>query len=98
MGSDPAPFFDNFFLAHKKADWVKAQRKFRTNNVRKINNSFWFIDDLLSLNDDSIFEKHYKDIYPTELELKKENNSNSLKMENFILNHLTNEGTLASIL
>ena len=32
---------------------------------------------MLSLNDDSIFEKHYKDIYPTELELKKENNSNS---------------------
>ena len=30
----------------------------------------------LSLNDDSSFEKHYKDIYPTELELKEENNSN----------------------
>ena len=28
----------------------------------------WFIDGLLSLNDDSTFEKHYKDIYPTELE------------------------------
>ena len=27
-------------------------------------------------NDDSCFEKDYKDIYPTELELKKENNSN----------------------
>ena len=27
-------------------------------------------------NDDSSFEKDYKDIYPTELELKKENNSN----------------------
>ena len=32
---------------------------------------------MLSLNDDSVFEKPYKDIYPTELELKKENNSNS---------------------
>ena len=31
---------------------------------------------MLSLNDGSTFEKHYKDIYPTELELKKENNSN----------------------
>ena len=28
-------------------------------------------------NEDSTFEKHSKDIYPTELELKKENNSNS---------------------
>ena len=76
MRSDPAPFFANLFLAHKEADWLKAQRKLGTVNVRKINNSFRFIDDLLSLNDGSTFEKHYKDIYPTELELKKENNSN----------------------
>ena len=27
MGSDPAPFFVNLFLAHKEADWVKAQCK-----------------------------------------------------------------------
>ena len=32
---------------------------------------------MLSLNDSSGFEKHYKDIYPIELELKKESNSNS---------------------
>ena len=50
MGSDPAPFFANLFLAYKEADWVKAQRKLGTINVRKINNSFRFIDDLLSLN------------------------------------------------
>ena len=75
MGSDPATFFANLFLAHKEADWVKAQRKLGTISVRKINNSFGFIDDLLSLNDGSTFEKHYKDIYPTELELKKENNN-----------------------
>ena len=77
MASDPAPFFENLCLAHKEPDWVKAQHKLRTINVRKINNSFHFIDDLLLLNDDSTFSKHYKDIYPTELELKKENNSNS---------------------
>ena len=77
MGSDPAPFFANLFLAHKEADWVKAQHKLGAINVRKINNSFRFIDDLLSLNDGSTLEKHYKDVYPTELELKKENNSNS---------------------
>ena len=71
VGSDPAPFFANLFLAHKEADWVKAQLKFGTIIVRKLDNSFQFIDDLLSLNDDSTFEKHYKDIYPTELELKK---------------------------
>ena len=60
---------------HKEADW--AQRKLGTISVRKTNNSFRFIDDLLSLNDNSTFEKHYKDIYPTDPELKKENNTNS---------------------
>ena len=34
MGPDPAPFFANLFLAHNKADWVKAQRKLETINVR----------------------------------------------------------------
>ena len=49
MGSVPAPFFANLFLAHKKADWLKAQSKLGTVNFRKISNSFRFIDDLLSL-------------------------------------------------
>ena len=57
MRSDPAPFFANLFLAHKKAGWVKAQRKLGTINVRKVNNSFRFIDELLSLNDVSTFWK-----------------------------------------
>ena len=102
---DPAPFFANLFPAHKEADWVKAQLKFRKIIVRKINNSFQFIDDLQSLNDDSTFEKQYMDIYSAELELKKENDSNScgfvfiftftLKMKNFMVNYLTDEITLS---
>ena len=68
MESDSAPFFANLSLAHKEADCVKAPLQLETINFRKINNSFWFIDDLLSLNDGSTFEKNYKDIYPTELE------------------------------
>ena len=77
MESDQAPFFANLFLDHREADWVKTQRKLGTINVKKINNFFRFIDDLLSLNDGSTFGKHCEDIYPTELELRKENNSNS---------------------
>ena len=72
MGSDPSPIFADLILDHKEADWTKAQRMFGTTNVRKINNCFRFIDDLLPLNDDSTFEKHYKDSYLTELELKKD--------------------------
>ena len=32
VGSDPAPFFANFYLAHKEADW-KTQRKLGTISV-----------------------------------------------------------------
>ena len=47
MGSDPALVFANLFLAHKETDWVKGKRKLGTINVRKINNSFPFIENLL---------------------------------------------------
>ena len=70
VGSDPALFCENLFVAHKEADWVKTQGKLTTISVPKINNSFRFIDDLLSLNDAST-----KNICSTELELKKENRS-----------------------
>ena len=43
----------------------------------------WLIDDLLSLNDDSIIEKHYKDIYPTELKLESKNGELFDKRDNF---------------
>ena len=49
MGSHPAPFFANLFLAHKEADWVKAQRKLGTINVRKINNSFMYVIHVCTL-------------------------------------------------
>ena len=47
----------------------------KTNNIiaRKFGNVFRFIDDLNALNDDGLFEKYHKEIYPVELELKKEN-------------------------
>ena len=84
VGSDSGPFFANLFLAHKEANWVEAQSKLGTINVRKINNSFRFIDDLVSLNDGSTFEKHYKDIFTTELKLKKENSTRLFdKRDNF---------------
>ena len=72
---EAAPFFTNLFLAYiiLALDQIKAHHKIRRINVRKINNSFQFINDLLN-DDGSTFEKHYNDIYPTELELKKGNN------------------------
>ena len=44
--------------------------------ARKFGRVFRFIDDLLAINDGNEFEKHYREIYPPELELKKENVTN----------------------
>ena len=48
----------------KKNDLIKA---------RKFCNSFRFIDDLNSINDDGKFESSCSNIYPVELQLGKEN-------------------------
>ena len=41
-------------------------------SARKFGNTFRFIDDLCAINDDGLFERHHHEIYPPELELKKE--------------------------
>ena len=42
-------------------------------NIRKLCNTFRFIDDLNSTNDGEEFKTNYDNIYPVELELRKEN-------------------------
>ena len=77
MGSDPAPFWANLFLFFFENEWLKRVKQ--TNNIlaRKFGNTFRFIDDLIAMNDGGQFEKYYKEIYPPELQLKKENAINS---------------------
>ena len=77
MGSDPAPAFANLFLYHYESTWLDSVKK--TNNIlaRKFGQVFRYIDDLLALNDGNSFETHFKDIYPEELQLNKENTDSS---------------------
>ena len=42
----------------------------------KLCNVFCFIEDLNAINDAEIFESNFKDIYPEELELRRENSNN----------------------
>ena len=44
----------------------------KVHSARKFSNTFRFIDDLCAINDDGLFERHHHEIYPPELELKKE--------------------------
>ena len=77
MGSDPAPAFANLFLYHYESTWLDSIKK--TNNIlaRKFGNVFRYIDDLLALNDGNSFESYFKEIYPEELQLNKENADSS---------------------
>ena len=76
MGSDPAPFFANLFLYRYESRWLNKTKKENHVLARKFGRVYRFIDDLLAINDGNEFEKHYREIYPPELELKKENITN----------------------
>ena len=75
MGSDPAPFFANLFLFYYECLWMKNLRKNNIGRGKKFANIFRFIDDLIVVNDNGEFERSWKEIYPSELVLEKENQS-----------------------
>ena len=73
MGTDPAPFFANLFLFFYEVQWIKLTKKSDYSRARRFLSTFRFIDDLISANDYGEFERSFKEIYPSELTLKKEN-------------------------
>ena len=77
MGSDPAPYFANLFLYRFESKWLNKTKKENNIIARKLGKVYRFIDDLLSINDGGEFEKNFSQIYPPELELKKENTINT---------------------
>ena len=77
MGSDPAPYFANLFLYRYESRWLTKMKKENNVLARKFGNVFRYIDDLIAINDGEEFQKHFPEIYPDELELKKENTINT---------------------
>ena len=73
IGSDPAPFFANLFLFYYESEWVKSVSRVDFRRARRLFNCFRFIDDLLALNDHEEFARAWKEIYPSELILNREN-------------------------
>ncbi len=76
MGMDPSPFFANFFLYFYERKWMIDLKKRDIGMARKFGNIFRFIDDLNAMNDAGEFEKHFLEIYPPELQLSRENDTN----------------------
>ena len=67
----PAPFFANLFLYYYESmDKTSSGKGFG-------NNFFRFIDDLNEINDAIIFESNFRNIYPEQLDLCRENGNNA---------------------
>ena len=77
MGSDPAPAFANLFLFHYESSWLMSIRKSNNILARKFGQVFRYIDDLLALNDGHSFQQYHHLIYPSELQLNKENDDDT---------------------
>jgi hypothetical protein len=74
MGTDCGPFIANLTLFSYEFKYVSILMKSGKKDIAKsLNNTFRYIDDITSVNDDGIFEKVYKEIYPRSLSLKKMN-------------------------
>ena len=72
-GSNPAPILANLFIYSYENKWLRKLQRSDLRRAKSFSNIYRFIDDLIALNDNKDFESCYKEIYPEELELGKEN-------------------------
>jgi hypothetical protein len=76
MGTDCAPFLANLYLYTLEFAFLDKMTKTNIYIARKFSDSFRYIDDLLTLNNDELMDKYMNEIYPKELILNKENRTN----------------------
>ena len=72
MGIDPAPFWANLFLYYFESKYVQLLISAGSEKAFKFHATSRFIDDLIAINDNQEFQKSFKNIYLSQLELKLE--------------------------
>ena len=72
MGIDPAPFRANLFLHHFESKYMKLLVSAGSDKAFRFHSTYRFIDDLIAINDNNEFNNSFKNIYPSQLELKVE--------------------------
>ena len=72
MGIDPAPFWANLFLYHFESKYVQSLISAGSDRAYRFHATSRFIDDLIAINDHEEFYKSFRNIYPSQLELKLE--------------------------
>ena len=75
MGTDCAPFLANLYLYSLEYHFLESTAKKNIYFARKFSNSYRYIDDLLSFNNNNFINQFKKRIYPQGLTLNKENKS-----------------------
>ena len=74
MGTNCAPFLANIYLHVYEYDYIKALiSKGDISTAKCIANMFRYQDDCVSINDNGLFSRHLKYIYPKEMVLKSTN-------------------------
>ena len=72
MGIDPAPFWANLFLYFFESKYVQNLISLGSTRAYNFHSIDRFIDDLCAINDRDEILNNYKEIYPSDLELKVE--------------------------
>ena len=74
MGMCCAPLLANLFLMSYEYEFMRSLAKEKDIHIQLFNSTFRYIDDLISLNN-SVFERYLDKIYPQELSITKETQS-----------------------
>jgi hypothetical protein len=77
MGMDASPDLANLYLFHQEFDYFRKHWSALRNYNPELTNFFRLIDDITVINDKGMFEEVFKEIYDSELSLKRINSSSS---------------------
>ena len=95
MGTNCAPDVANLFLHAYEQLYIEHLINTNQSNIAlALSNMFRYQDDCIIFNDNGIFDQHWKNVYPPEMQLEKTNEGNTctfldlaIKLENGIFLH-----------
>ena len=89
MGTDCAPFLANLFLYKYEFQFMAKMTRKKISDIYSFRRVQRYLDDLLLINGGDVMDKYTMNIYPPELNFKKENNND--QMASFLCLFLTIE-------
>ena len=81
IGVDCAPPIANLTLFRYEYEYMAKLLKYNYRRALKSNGTFRKVDDISSINSDEVFEEDISKIYPSSLELTKENDEGNISAD-----------------